>query len=146
MQSHLYPMKSSSRVFYFAGSLQGEATMKGHCPMLTGTGAEKQERHYIRSRAARLAQRAQMLFVFSPITLLHILSLLQFLLSLSVASSSTFTREKNKKGINKKSRTGKDRRRLNSWCWSGWESIGMGSRVLHGCWTWGAMEEVGFGE
>lgn len=76
--------------------------MKGHCPMLTGTGAEKQKRHYIRSRAARLAQRAQMLFVFSPITLLHILSLLQFLLSLSVASSSTFTREKNKKGINKK--------------------------------------------
>ena len=76
--------------------------MKGDCPTLTGTGAEKQERHCIRSRAARLAQRAQMLFVFSPITLLHILSLLQFLLSLSVASSSTFTREKNKKGINKK--------------------------------------------
>lgn len=120
--------------------------MKGHCPTLTGTGAERQERAYGRSRAARPAPRAQMLFVFSPITLLHTLSLLQFLLSLSVASSSTFTREKNKKGMNKNAEPEWDGRRLTRWCWSGRESIGMGSGVLRARRTRGATEELGFGE
>lgn len=46
-----------------------------------------------------------MLFAFSPITLLHILSLLQFLLSLSAASSSTLT-GRNKTGINEKAELG----------------------------------------
>lgn len=71
--------------------------MEGHCPTLTGAEQGSRSRH-LRSGAARRAQRARALFASSPITLLHILSLLQFLLSLSAASSSTFTREKNKKG------------------------------------------------